>query len=403
MKHRILTSAVAVSSALLLFILALGARSYRVGDIVSVTDNTLTQSQVTSRQVGLATSRGRLLVSITHSVFSMSDPRDKASFPKKFPAGIHWARNTQLPEDMIDMGWNDTFWRGLGFVAVRYPSRLAGASRTRIGAPFWCVAFPFALPMTFSLMRRLRRSRRLVGGLCPTCGYDLRATPSRCPECGWFLRPHSVTPLRRVLPWIGISAMLLAATVLALTGPPARLLPSAADNPSSIRAQRAANLARTTQPATALTTPSLPNLPEWKGLPTYHPNHPIPPQVREIAARVDPSQTYVFLYISPSARPSLAKKNMASVQVFARRAHRWRCTILYLKAGQAVGSNDYPTSLKIGEIRPIDDDLLVTFVDSDGKTFTRSGNADLQDPVQEFLMGMVGNMGTAWEDVLFPP
>lgn len=54
--------------------------------------------------------------------------------------------------------------------------------------PRWAMALGFAiLPGIWLLrfrhpLRALRRRRR---GLCPDCGYDVRATPGRCPECGW--------------------------------------------------------------------------------------------------------------------------------------------------------------------------------------------------------------------------
>jgi hypothetical protein len=56
----------------------------------------------------------------------------------------------------------------------------------RVEVPHWLIVLVGLVVSRFFRGRasRARGAERRAAGLCPACGFDLRATPDRCPECG---------------------------------------------------------------------------------------------------------------------------------------------------------------------------------------------------------------------------
>ncbi|MDB5298758.1 MAG: hypothetical protein JWO87_421 [Phycisphaerales bacterium] len=86
----------------------------------------------------------------------------------------------------LSIGPSDTIlhWQWGGITWWRWQAPY-GSSIAILIVPLRAVAAITAvLPLGWLTGRYRARRRRQRVGLCPSCGYDLRATPNRCPECG---------------------------------------------------------------------------------------------------------------------------------------------------------------------------------------------------------------------------
>jgi hypothetical protein len=90
------------------------------------------------------------------------------------------------------MGWSEIV---IGYYIFALPLAyivFGGSESAVLVCPFF-VFMPIGVLIAYGVLLGASADRRRFNKdghpICPTCGYDLRATPDRCPECGTLLKP----------------------------------------------------------------------------------------------------------------------------------------------------------------------------------------------------------------------
>lgn len=176
---------------------ALWARSHWVTDYL-LFDGTHTDGHSTAAwSYALASSGSGVAFRGDRSAYRSVDPVPPQIY-STWTVPLHWM-HTAPGNAALDGGIPSSAWRFAG-VTLYYSGNRAGPSATFTSSylgqwyaqcPHWAL---FAITALLPLARgwRALRRRRRGPGVCPKCGYDLRASPDRCPECGRARTPDEL-------------------------------------------------------------------------------------------------------------------------------------------------------------------------------------------------------------------
>lgn len=111
--------------------------------------------------------------------------------------GVLAVREHGVAASSQHMPWWHALLRYAGFHWYGWNHHPTAQWMGEIIVPWWALVW-FLVCVDLLLLRRpLRRWCRRRRGLCPHCGYDLRASGGRCPECGVGARDSSKPQMRQ--------------------------------------------------------------------------------------------------------------------------------------------------------------------------------------------------------------
>jgi hypothetical protein len=178
MKRRLLNLLTALSLLLCAAASGLWLRSHFYMDSWAVQDR--------AKGMSWGASLGRIMVERTYAVApNWYTPIDGVSKRRRsLPVDLSALRPVGLSTDV-------------GALGFRYRSIVKpDESRHLLLVPFWAPVAVLAILPARCALSWVRQWRAVRPGLCPRCGYDLRATPDRCPECG-----HETRRSRKLNPY----------------------------------------------------------------------------------------------------------------------------------------------------------------------------------------------------------